>query len=892
MTPYPLTDVALANRAMVEALYAKYKNDPESFDPSWKELFKDLDQERIDTSPNPNDHLATPSQALSSLSLLANMYRTWGHLEAPFNPIPLQKIPDSSRLTLEKAGFHSEDLASWVDTAGLMDKPSMPLKNAVDHFRRIYCSRIGFEYMGLQRGEELEKWIQQKIEPESLPIVFDEKGKQLILETLCKAECFESFLHIQFPGHKRFSIEGAETCIPMILELLGTAGLQGADELVIGMAHRGRLNVLAHVLQKEYASLFAEFVEHEDVDSFEGTGDVKYHKGFFSDVVTMHGHTMKVTLPSNPSHLESVDGVVLGMTRGKQVKRGDIHQNLVVPLLIHGDGSLAGQGVVYESLQLSRLSHYSTGGTIHLVINNHIGFTTGPEEARSTQYCTDIAKAFGFPVFHLNAEDPESCVWAARLAMEIRNRFHIDVFLDLNCYRKYGHNEGDEPSFTQPLQVEQIKNRPSIKELYQKQLVKEGVVQEGWLDKVESSCKAKLQEAHAVKRPLGKSKIETKESVKHLRLPDITTLKQIGEAFNRIPESFVIHPKLKKLIQERLGMLKEGGRLLDWGMAELLAYASLIFQGVRVRLSGQDSARGTFSHRHAVWIDQKNGSDYLSLQAIKPEIEVANSPLSEYAVLGFEYGYSLGDPDALVIWEAQFGDFSNVAQVVIDQYIAAGEQKWGQASSLSLFLPHGYEGQGPEHSSARLERYLSLSGQGNWRVCYPTTPAQFFHLIRRQAASPSKKPLICMTPKVLLRHPKCVSALDELSQGVFQEIIEDKESYENASHLVFCSGKIYYDLVETGKKKEVTFVRIEQLYPLDIEGVKAILRNTKGVPRVSWVQEEPENMGAWSYIRPLLSKLLPAGVTLEYIGRRASASTAVGAYSVHKKELDEILSKL
>lgn len=898
-----LMEIAGANSGLVEALYEQYVKDPKSVQPEWVSVFKKLELLPVSQAPQVKKAVA-PTLAVDETLRIAHLieaYRTWGFLAAPLNPIALKPPEEPDQLKLKALGFRPQEQSKEFPTLGLLQKETAPLVEIIDALKKIYTSRIGYEYM----GTEIEQFIQERIELPPYKIDLALEQKQMILELLNKTELFEAFLHTKFPGQKRFSIEGGETLIPMLAALIEKGTELSASEYVLGMTHRGRLNVLANILKKSYTEVFSEFDEGYFPDGFEGTGDVKYHKGFLSDSVTFHGHQVKISLTPNPSHLESVDPVVEGQVKAKQIQIGDELQMKIVPVLVHGDAAISGQGVVYETLQLSRLKGYSTGGTIHLVINNQIGFTTTPEDARSTRFCTDIAKTFNFPVFHLNAEDPEACVFAAYLAAEIRQKFHIDVFLELNCYRKYGHNESDEPAYTQPLEYQMIRSKKSIRELFRLQLIQEGTVEKFMAESLEIEFKKALQDAQAAagaleknvpsdvsyKRPEGFFQpVETGVSKKQL--------KEVADSLTFVPKDFNLHPKLVTLLKERKEMVLLENKLVDWGVGELLAYGTLLVEGTPVRLSGQDCGRGTFSHRHALWMDQKKELAYYPLNYLKEgqaRSDVINSPLSEFAILAFEYGYSIAAPDALVLWEAQFGDFGNGAQVVIDQYIASAEAKWGQKSSLGLLLPHGYEGQGPEHSSCRLERYLSLGADDNLYIAQPSTPAQLFHLLRRQVKTPFKKPLICLTPKQLLRHPLCVSRVEAFEKGGFQEILDDTTAPKNAFRIIFCTGKIYYELIalrDREKLEGLAIIRIEQLYPLHKERLKALINAYPQALEYIWMQEEPKNMGAWSYIHPLIEELLPKKAPLKYYGRVESASPATGSYVLHKKELASIFQPL
>ncbi|MFV0340984.1 MAG: 2-oxoglutarate dehydrogenase E1 component, partial [Parachlamydiaceae bacterium] len=830
---------------------------------------------------------------------LINAYRTYGHLAVAMNPLEQKTPAFPEELSLAANGLDEKDQASLYPTLGLLEEKEAPLLAIVGKLKEVYCSRIGFEFKGFT-DLKVEKYLESVIEKKK--IQFSLEDKLSILEKLAKSELLETFLHTKFPGQKRFSLEGAETLIPMLSELIEVGAQQGSETFVLGMAHRGRLNVLANILNKSYVDIFSEFDEGYFPDSFEGTGDVKYHKGFLTDKTTVKGRPVSITLMPNPSHLESVDPVVQGYVKGIQVKLQDRTKDKAISILVHGDAAISGQGVVYETEQMYKLKGYSTGGTLHLVVNNQIGFTTNPEDSRSTRYCTDIAKTFGAPVMHVNGEDPEACVYASILAQEIRHRFHIDVFIELNCYRKYGHNESDEPFYTQPLLYKVIRGKKSVRVIYGEQLIQEGALEKFAAESIEEEFKKSLN--FALKNAeTGKKSAETNstESEKEPRIDTnvpLAELQKLAQAFCSVPDKFHLHPKLKQLFHERLNMTtdKEAMQTIDWGMGEFLALGTLASQNVPIRLAGQDSLRGTFSHRQAVWFDQENGEAYSPLQSLaaNPEtVQLINTPLSEYAALAFEYGYSLGYPESLVLWEAQFGDFANGAQVVIDQYISSAEQKWAQRSSITMLLPHGYEGQGPEHSSGRMERFLSLAGHDNMRIVNPSTPAQLFHLLRHQALDPIQKPLIVFTPKALLRLPECVSTIEQFSKGGFQEIIEDADV--NATHLVFCSGKVYYDLKRAQLKSgtnQTAYVRVESLYPFPKEALKASIARYKSATRFSWVQEEPKNMGAYTYIQPQLSALLPKSGKLEYIGREASAAPAAGSYVLHKKELAEILSQV
>lgn len=891
----------MGNSELIESLYAQFLKDPKSVDPSWRHYFQQLEVEPS-TKQGPS-----PSGDAERIRRLIEAYRTDGHFLAQVNCISLKEPLLPEQLRLDRLGFQESELLKTFPTLGLLSVANATLQEIIDELHRIYCHHFSVEYKDL-RNLELKEWIQRHVETPIESRGISVEQQKYILESLNLSEFFETFLHTKFIGQKRFSLEGGETLIPMMGALLDKCGETAVHEIVIGMAHRGRLNVLGHILQKPYVDIFKEFDEDYIPESFEGTGDVKYHKGYVSESVTTHsGKKVKVTLTPNPSHLESVDPVVEGQARAKQTgEDGKLDFKKALPLLIHGDAALSGQGVVYETLQFYLLAGYSTGGTIHIVTNNQIGFTTWPRDSRSTHYCTDIAHTFDAPIFHVNAEDPALCVWAALLALEIRQQFHCDVFIDLNCYRKYGHNETDEPAFTQPLEYQIIKKKPSIRTIYKDQLIQAGVVDHSFIDSEEKKAKNKLQEAFEAAQS-GKKK---PQYVDLMVVPDNKTLfapfptqvsadviKSLAGKICTVPKGFAIHPKIDNLLKDRLSMA-DGKKPIDWGMGETLAYATLLSSGTPVRIAGQDSCRGTFSHRHAMWVDQKNESLYYPLAHLgkgQGYFEIINSSLSEMAAVGFEYGYSLGKPKALVIWEAQFGDFCNGAQVIFDQYIASGEQKWGQKSNLTLLLPHGYEGQGPEHSSGRMERFLALCGHDNMQVVNPTTPAQLFHLLRRQALRPMHKPLVVFTPKGLLRHPLCVSRIEDLTKGAFEEIIDDTLDPSKVKKLIFCSGRIYYDVLEERTKRKVSdiaLVRVEQLYPLNLQRLKDIIKKYKGCSTYVWAQEEPKNMGAWNYIRPYLEEAIPKTMSLGYAGREVSASPATGSHSQHLKEFTAILKQV
>lgn len=886
----------LSNLNLIDELYHSYLGDPESVDASWKYFFEGMEFATTDLPK---------SEASSDLRVyhLIESYRIHGHLLARFNPLAIDFPREVKELSLEKLGFTQEELSQLFPTCGFLQEEQAPLHKIIEGLKATYCGKIGVEYMGMV-DPLLEKWLQERIEP-YFTLRLNSEEKREILKALNRAELFESFIHTKYVGQKRFSLEGEESLIPLLREIIEVGGQGELEEVYLGMAHRGRLNVLANIFNKSYAQIFYEFEDFYTPDLYEGTGDVKYHKGFEGDFILKSGKKMKLSLSANPSHLESVDPVVEGQVRAKQQQRNRKgSEKAILPILIHGDAAVAGQGVVYETLELSRLNGYQTGGTIHIVINNQIGFTTLPKDARSTRYCTDVAKTIGAPIFHVNAEDPEGVVAVAKIAIEMRQRFQCDLFIDLNGYRKYGHNESDEPGFTQPLQYQMIKSKKSIRELYRDQLIEEGVLDSSAAEVLENEFKENLHSAlESIKREQPRAKENHKREKQDLFAPvktavESTLLIEMAKSFCTPPPNFHLHPKVARHVQERLNMVLGSPKVptIDWGMGEHLAYASLLCEGIHIRLSGQDVRRGTFSHRHALWVDQSDAHPYFPLSHIKEgqaPFDAFNSPLSEFAVLGFDFGYSTVYPRSLVIWEAQFGDFCNGAQIIIDQYLSACEQKWQQQSNLTLKLPHGYEGQGPEHSSARMERFLQLCGDDNMQIANCTTPAQLFHLLRRQAVRETKKPLIIFTPKALLRHPQCLSSLDAFTQGSFQELLDDPKELTKVNKLLFCTGKIYYDLVAQREQRslsDVSIVRLEQLYPFPLFQIKKILQKQEGVGEILWVQEEHQNMGAWGYLQPLFKEELQ--VEIGYRGRKRSASTAAGSHALHKQQQSALMEEV
>lgn len=862
------------NINFLEQLYQDFEKKPDQFDPSWPQFFKEMKEK----SALP----AAPSE--ERIVRLKEAYQRYGHLFANIDPLKNQH----SELNLRVLGFRPGEEQQPFPTLGLLSSKDASLSEIQDVLRKRYCRTVGFEFKDFTE-RPIEEWIEKEIESGRFDFPFAPEEKILILTLLTHAETLESFLHTKHVGKKRFSLEGGESLIPMLSLMIAKSAEEGVEEIYIGMSHRGRLNVLANILNKPLSSILKDFDDEYDPLPIEGMGDIRYHKGHANEsVITHKGKKIGISVTSNPSHLESIDPVVEGQTHAKQFLKGDeANRSRIIPLLMHGDGALAGQGIVYETLQMSKLPGFETGGTLHFVINNQIGFTTSPKEGRSTRYCTDIARTFGAPVIHVNAEDTEACVHAAFFALELRQKFHCDVFIDFNCYRKYGHNEGDEPAFTQPEEYQTIRNKRSIRSLYLDALIKEGIIDKKRGEQIEEEIKEKLKRAYETVSEKKTELIEPEKS----RSPLVDTkvnlelLKKVAKTFVNLPSDFHIHPKLKTLMKERADAVLED-KPFDWGTAEFYAYGTLCSEGIPVRLVGQDSGRGTFSHRHALLVDQEDGHPYYPLAHFQGRFEVLNTCLSEAAALGFEYGYSLICTKGLTIWEAQFGDFANSAQVIIDQYLSSGEQKWGQKSNLVLFLPHGFEGQGPEHSSARLERFLSLAAQDNLQIVVPTLPSQIFHLLRRQVNQ--QKPLIVLTPKAYLRHPSSTSKVSDLINGSFRPIIDSERDPKVIRRLLFCAGKIFFDLEakrQKEKREEIAIIRLEQLYPLDQKLLSDTIARYGNAKEIFWVQEEPQNMGAWTFISPYFSQI-------QYAGRERSATPATGFYMKHNQELEKIYSQV
>ncbi|WP_432821340.1 2-oxoglutarate dehydrogenase E1 component [Trichloromonas sp.] len=876
----------------LDALYQKWQQDPRSVPPTWQAYFAGFE---LGCQAAPAAAAAETAFKQSAVQSLIYRYRDIGHLLActdPLAPCPVSH----PLLELAAFGLSEADLDTPFATRNFV-QPGGTLREIVDILQQTYCRFLGVEFMHIQDPHE-RQWLKERMEPVRNRPAFSFEQKTRILWKLSAAAQFEAFLHKKFLGQKRFSLEGAETLMPLLDHLVSLAAAGGITDLILGMPHRGRLNVLTNLFNKPYATIFGEFEDNLEY-AVVGEGDVKYHKGFSTEIETPGGHRIHLTLASNPSHLEAVDPVVEGKCRARQDGYGEAGHGRVLPVLLHGDAAFAGQGLVSETLNLSQLDGYRTGGTVHVVVNNQIGFTTLPTDARSTRYATDVAKMLSVPIFHVHGEDPEAALFAIELAFDYRQQFGRDVVVELICYRRHGHNEGDEPFFTQPLMYEAIRNRPSVHELYAAQLEQEGLSRQQFeemtaavdsclelaLDSEEKTVDQGFQgKWQDIDRDTSDEPVDTAVAKK--------TLIELGRLVTALPQGFTPHPKIAKLMENRRQAI-ESGDGIDWGGGEALAFASLLHDGVSIRLSGQDCRRGTFNHRHAALIDSATGKPAFPLaDAARGEarLHIYNSLLSEAAVLGFDYGYSLETPDGLTLWEAQFGDFANGAQVIIDQFIASSGAKWDRASGLVMLLPHGFEGQGPEHSSARIERYLQLCAHRNLIVVNPSTPAQLFHLLRRQVRQAFRRPLIVFTPKGLLRHPLCRSRLDDFAKGRFEEVLTTHEAPKKVRRVLLCSGRIYYDLRERLEEKpqnEIALVRIEQLYPLAAAKLAAILKPWAKAETFAWVQEEPQNGGAWNHLRPQLSNIL--GREPEYIGRDEAASPAVGSHKTHQHEQQAIL---
>jgi 2-oxoglutarate dehydrogenase E1 component len=913
--------ISVNNLEYLDAQFQLFKKDPDSVEAQLRLFFEGIEFAQILSRPenfDPSSNASETAGAFSSKELdvyrLITTYRQYGHLLADIEPLNLSQ-PNSDLLNLKNFNLSDNDLETEFSAGEVLSLGRTNLKNIIAHLKSIYSGKLTCDIAGCE--PQIQKWFQDEFESGRANLRFSNDEKKAILHSLVRTESLEKFIHTRFVGTKRFSIEGCDALMPMLESLVSRGTKLGVQEITIGMAHRGRVNVLANFMGKALELIFADF-EGRVIDNSGFSGDVKYHHGYSCDKETPDG-ICHVSLAFNPSHLEFVNPVASGIARAKQRWRKDtVTRKTVIPVLIHGDAAFAGQGVVSETLQLSQLDGYKVGGTLHIITNNQIGFTTFPSDSRSTRYSADAIKSIKAPSILVNADDAEACVSALDLALRFRQQFGQDVVIDLIGYRRFGHNEGDEPAFTQPLMYERIKAHPTLKQIYAEKLAQENVQQQEVTDteyqeKIDSL--QKILEATRLTPPefkpnsfvglwKGLRRGTSEDFDKSVDTSfDKKTLLKIGEIINSVPKDFQIHPKLSKLLEARRTMISDNA--LDWGMAELLCYGSLNYDGTSVRLSGQDAKRGTFTHRHSVYFDIKTGKEYCPLTQVNPNSEfvVYNSPLSEMAVLGFEYGNAIADPTFLTIWEAQFGDFANGAQVIIDQFISSGEEKWARMLGLTLFLPHGYEGQGPEHSSARLERFLQLSAQDSMQICNLTTPANLFHALRRQMKRDFRKPLIIMTPKSLLRHPQVVSSLDELAKGPFHEVIADRDlaNFKSVETLLICSGKVYYDLTKyrdtlaKDSTEKTAILRMEQICPFPKVQLTPYLNGLPKLKRVLWVQEEPQNMGAFSWVLPRLRNLMDTlglnKIDIKYIGRSERSSPASGSMKVHQKEQDEIVQK-
>ncbi len=890
------------NPEFIEELYQNYLQDPDSIEEGWKKFFEGFEFSR----KNYGEEDTVSASEYKVINLIED-YRKRGHLFTKTNPVRTRRQYTPS-LDIENYDLTKADLEKIFQAGNKLGMGPAKLKDIISALEKTYCGSVAVEYVYIRDTEQVS-WLKEKMEARQNKPDFAPERKQRILYKLTQAVGFEKFIHRKFPGQKRFSLEGAEALIPALESVVEIGADKGIKEFMIGMAHRGRLNVMANIMKKPYHTIFSEFAGNEYDDSHL-LGDVKYHLGATTDRETSKGHKVRLTLSPNPSHLEAVNPLVEGMCRARiDDVNSDLSEDSISPILIHGDASLAGQGVVYEVVQMAELQGYRTGGTIHLAINNQVGFTTNYLDARTSTYCTDVGKTIQSPIFHVNGDDVEAVAYTVQLAMEFRQKFKKDVFIDLLCYRKYGHNEGDEPRFTQPILYKAIEKHPDPRMIYAKKLLAENALSQDKIDQMEAGFNEHLEGSLLKSKEITKGHITNflEEEWTGIRKaenkdfdysPDTSVskdfLEYVGQKITAVPEGKNLFRKIVRLQKTRENMLFKDDKL-DWAMGELLAYGTLLKEGYPVRISGQDVQRGTFSHRHAVFTLDDSAETYTPLQNISEDqarFSIYNSLLSEYGVLGFEYGYALASPNDLTIWEAQFGDFGNGAQIIFDQFISSAEDKWKVMNDLVVLLPHGYEGQGPEHSSARIERYLTLCAENNMQVVNPTTPANMFHMLRRQVKREFRKPLIVFTPKSLLRHPLATSSMADLTTGGFKELIDDQvEDAKKVTKIAFCSGKIYYDLIEEkaklGNKEHIAIVRLEQLYPLPIVQIKALLKKYSNAKEYLWVQEEPFNMGAWTFIRSELHDL-----DIHIISRPATGSPATGSIKFHNMQQRKIIEKL
>ncbi len=887
------------NAAYIDEQYSRWKESPGAVSAEWQAFFQGFELGSARPAGLAPEALALQAKA----EALIQRYRDLGHLMSCLDPLSV--CPTSHPLLdLEAFGLGREDLEKPVYAPGFGEGESVPLGVAVDILRETYCHSVGVEYMHLQDPGERE-WLRSRLEPARGRFDLSADDRRWVLEWLCRAGRFEEFLQRRYLGQTRFSLEGAEALIPQLRDLMRVAARAGVRQAVLGMAHRGRLNVHVNLLGKSYEEVFCQFEATYDPEAVPGGGDVKYHSGYVGDVDTGAG-PVHVVLPENPSHLEAVNPVVEGIARALQDRLGEEGPRRVLPLLIHGDSAFPGQGIVAETLNMARLAGYSTGGTLHVVLNNQIGYTTLPENARSTRYATDVAKMLMVPIFHVHGENPAAVLFATRLAFAYRMEFGKDAVIDLVCYRRHGHNEGDEPYFTQPTLYQRIRERPTVYRLFADEMVRDGIAREGDLEAVVGEIDGAMDRAYQTAHSQACVWVPPQpwdgwESLDNRYTSDAVdtaypaeALRDLCRALATAPEGFRVHPKLQKIVERRVEAVEQG-RGIDWAGAEALAFGSLVSEGVPIRLSGEDSGRGTFSQRHAVWYDAEDGRIHVPLDGLdggRARFRVHDSPLSEAAVLGFEYGYSAVDPNTLVLWEAQYGDFADGAQVITDQFVASGEAKWQRHTGVVLLLPHGYEGQGPDHSTARPERFLQLCAEDNMAVCQPTTPAQYFHLLRRQVRAPWRKPLVVLTPKSLLRHPEAVSPLEDLAAGLFRLVLDDPEAPKPSAvrRVLLCTGKVYYALAEARRKGGVSgtaLVRLEQLHPFPAAELEALRKRYGKARDWVWVQEEPRNMGAWTFAAPRLAEVL--GREAAYVGRPEAASPATGFPFLHRSEEEQLL---
>lgn len=904
------TYLSAQNVNYIEQLFESFLHNPEAVDPEWRMFFEGVEFAR---KLGPTEgHGAGFSEREWKVYDLIRAYRQFGHRKAKLDPLGLA-ARTFSELNLRAFGLEDKDLGDSFAMGAVIGKKDAKLSEIIAHLETLYCGTFTAEFTDCD--PEIQRWMIKEVEGKAFSLGAD--SKKALFQSINKVEALERFIHTRFVGAKRFSVEGGDVMLAMMEHLLMIGAENGMQELVIGMAHRGRVNMLATFCGKPLELIFSEFEGAiSSNQGYSADGDVKYHMGYSSDR-EIKGNKVHLSMAFNPSHLEAVDPVVCGMARAKQrIRKDNKDRKKVVPILIHGDAAFIGQGVVAETLQMSQLEGYTVGGTLHVVINNQVGFTTSPEYSRSSTHCTDVVKSLRVPVLHVNGDDVEACIRAMDIAYRFRQTFRQDVVVDIVCYRRFGHNEADEPSYTQPVMYKKVKDHPTLREIYSKQLVSEGIMTPESVQMHFDEEMNRIQEAlDKARKEQITPKFFTLEGIwKGLRRPqahdfwtkvdtaaDKSTLKYLTEVLTTVPSGFTVHPKLQKLLESRKKMMETGE--FDWGMAELLAYGALIKEGIPVRISGQDAGRGTFTHRHAIFHSIEDGSRYSPLNTIQPDIAdfaVHDSLLSEMAVLGFEFGNATTDPRALTIWEAQFGDFCNGAQIIIDQFIASAESKWQRMNGLVLLLPHGYEGQGPEHSSARLERFLQLCAQENMQVAYPTTPSQIFHLLRRQVRRDFRKPLIVMSPKSLLRHPKAISKLEELEQGAFRELLVDPLAAQDSSKIkrvILCSGKIYYELMEEREKNQndgsTAIMRVEQLYPFPADQITQAVKQFPNLKQIHWAQEEPKNMGAYFFVAPRLQELFAdlaaKGVSFRYVGRTERASPAIGSPKGHAVEQSEII---